>query len=1707
MKKLLLTLSLLVIGAFGLFAASCGATTYSLSFDTDGGAEISAVEVQEGEEYTLPVPTREGYSFEGWYLTADFSGDPVTTITATGDTTLYAKWEQLSVITLDLNGGTLAEGATLYLKSGEVVYDFMQAYIPTKSGFIFGAWFDGDEELARNTRMPEGGITLTAEYKVGYSVEVYTQKLTQDGYELSDTLTGGEYYDYVGTTVAPEVTLTGFRAAQNDDAVTSFVLTENAAGNILKLYFDRESYNVTFNPNYPADAQAGSGESVTVSVVYGASVELPIDFTCGGYILTGWSASIDGEADYTLDYIDSVIYNKEDGAVYDPVEFSPTRNTALYAVWTSGYADMYGGNDYIFHLNEEDASVYLQRGSVYFRGDYLSNSQFSFRITDDELLEGRLNEDGTFVYFNDSRVYVAHLYVPGEGLDNKTAINFDGLNGLTYIVYDDDDTAVSSSRGIYSIDESGQYVVTFSEGDFAGQTLYMIVGTADGSPAFQLRNEDEVALGALPRFAVGDADGNGSVEIVSYRDNIYDLTLNGFGTASMNVGSSQTAYRYVMSEDGTQISLLSALGTTVGTARIVELNGSRGYMLYDSSYDATYTAEDGSTLVLDGMYRATYTRNGVPEEGYFSLYSNSAFGGVILSYTSLGGVNRVFIVDSESTGTGSDTVTTYSFSEKPIGYAEYQYQNNQTIYYAPLIVLNDFEEGKASVYGYNAETSTYAVVLTGSWSYDEESELYTFIAEGEPVDADVSTSQIDLSKVKQIVFAVTVTTTDDASYQVNYWYSALIESEDGSADINEEYAEVYTCQNVEGGRLTLVADFAILEENGNRYFGTYSTVSGDNENLIAIAVLQNGSVAGYLYVELDPDGGTYYSMDTAPYTAQAVLSDGSFSSTETLAFNGKGGAVYTLGEQQYTGTVTQSSTTAMGYLVYTFTSDTEDMTFTFLQLSGNSRYYFIKYNTEMGAGEYYSEEAGRLVLDGYANAQYTDVDGNSYQGMYFLVSDEWAENVLVLSTETGATFYFDYTDFAAGEFTVRGWEYGIFLYMDNQAVEGVYIRLDGYEGAALYTVSTGEEGETVYNYIDRNASYTLNEDGTVSVMYKESSESAVTTTVTGTLGVVTVSSTQSIPVFVKLYEEFVSTFVNTEDWSVLILDGYGNVTRYDAEGNAENGLYTVIKDGLLYYANAEGSDASLYSYNIAEGSMSPISLTAHAYYTSDLESLLFTEYGFAIFNGETRYYYTVDSGRVTIYLQDPSSPDANEYGFIEDSESIPFFTSQITYEDKTYYENNGFSLSFRRAEEDAGRFPVSVEGSDGEVTHQPLGDLYFQPSGASEFNVSGRLYVGDVQYNCSVVREEVADGEYEMYILLPTSSYSPYYFRFDISVNYSGSAAGGDEEGRSTYTISAMQNFCTLPSDTYLTMYYLIYYMYGANTANTFTNAFGEISMITEFDEAGDAGEPYVNAWFGEAGGIYDTQGNLFTIEKAPYQSEGNSQYSASFTGADGYDYELHFVVAYNNYVGTYGFRLSGIVRVQELTDEATGMKVKVGRVVGSDSYAPGSVFSLELTDAAGQVLTYDIIGYIGEDLYYIVREREETEGDEPGRITSSTYYKLVFTDKTGETVGDIPAEDIVPAYGTVTVTSETVSTYYTADGSFYVDIDANNNVRIIFSESTNRGIAFTECEYDEGTKTYTATSAAGVRYTVQMQDNGTVVIEEVPAEEVTDDTETGEAA
>ena len=70
--------------------------TYTVTFNSDGGSSVDAIPVEEGKTVSEPkAPTREGYTFEGWYLGEtkyDFS-KPVT-----GDITLTAKWNEVKPV-------------------------------------------------------------------------------------------------------------------------------------------------------------------------------------------------------------------------------------------------------------------------------------------------------------------------------------------------------------------------------------------------------------------------------------------------------------------------------------------------------------------------------------------------------------------------------------------------------------------------------------------------------------------------------------------------------------------------------------------------------------------------------------------------------------------------------------------------------------------------------------------------------------------------------------------------------------------------------------------------------------------------------------------------------------------------------------------------------------------------------------------------------------------------------------------------------------------------------------------------------------------------------------------------------------------------------------------------------------------------------------------------------------------------------------------------------------------------------------------------------------------------------------------------------------------------------------------------------------------------------------------------------------------------
>lgn len=80
------------------------------------------------EDITLPDPYKEGETFGGWYLNADFSGDKVTKIEAgtEGDITLYAKWDVYvptcaEVRAMEPGESTMAAGVVTHV-GGNVIH-------------------------------------------------------------------------------------------------------------------------------------------------------------------------------------------------------------------------------------------------------------------------------------------------------------------------------------------------------------------------------------------------------------------------------------------------------------------------------------------------------------------------------------------------------------------------------------------------------------------------------------------------------------------------------------------------------------------------------------------------------------------------------------------------------------------------------------------------------------------------------------------------------------------------------------------------------------------------------------------------------------------------------------------------------------------------------------------------------------------------------------------------------------------------------------------------------------------------------------------------------------------------------------------------------------------------------------------------------------------------------------------------------------------------------------------------------------------------------------------------------------------------------------------------------------------------------------------------------------------------------------------------
>ncbi|MBR4015927.1 MAG: S-layer homology domain-containing protein, partial [Anaerotignum sp.] len=90
-------------------------TKYTLTYETNGGSAVAATKHDDGTTVNLTAtPTKEGYSFDGWYADAALTSK-ITSVKMDGDKTVYAGWKEADKPTRPSNPFTdVAKGMYYY---------------------------------------------------------------------------------------------------------------------------------------------------------------------------------------------------------------------------------------------------------------------------------------------------------------------------------------------------------------------------------------------------------------------------------------------------------------------------------------------------------------------------------------------------------------------------------------------------------------------------------------------------------------------------------------------------------------------------------------------------------------------------------------------------------------------------------------------------------------------------------------------------------------------------------------------------------------------------------------------------------------------------------------------------------------------------------------------------------------------------------------------------------------------------------------------------------------------------------------------------------------------------------------------------------------------------------------------------------------------------------------------------------------------------------------------------------------------------------------------------------------------------------------------------------------------------------------------------------------------------------------------------------
>jgi uncharacterized repeat protein (TIGR02543 family) len=308
--------------------------TYSLN---SGTLTPTTANFNLGTPLTLPLPTRSGFTFGGWYGEVGLTtlvGNDGASYSPTANTTLYAKWTGV-VYTITYNGngnsGGTVPASGSYTNGGTAYAVLDNTGVLVKTGYTFAGWYSnatgtgGSAYAAAASYSSASNITLFAKWDP--VARTVTYNLGSGTGTIPTQLTGRFIGGTFSTAASSGFTRSGFAFAGWSDGTNIYAAnstyTVGGADVVLTAQWTAVSYSVTFLSNGATSGTAPTQANLTA----GQTFTTPTNpFTKTGFNFAGWN-------DGTNNYAPNATYTMT------------AANTVLVAQWAArGYAITYEGN-------------------------------------------------------------------------------------------------------------------------------------------------------------------------------------------------------------------------------------------------------------------------------------------------------------------------------------------------------------------------------------------------------------------------------------------------------------------------------------------------------------------------------------------------------------------------------------------------------------------------------------------------------------------------------------------------------------------------------------------------------------------------------------------------------------------------------------------------------------------------------------------------------------------------------------------------------------------------------------------------------------------------------------------------------------------------------------------------------------------------------------------------------------------------------------------------------------------------------------------------------------------------------------------------------------------------------------------------------------------------------------------------------------------